>query len=76
MQDQGLLVSRPLGTDLRLGGLKHGPDLAADGGEGDLEGDLDETETPGPAGLAQVLGHGVEGDAGPQSESRDSRLDQ
>ena len=76
LQDQGLLVSRPLGTDLRLGGLKHGPDLAADGGEGDLEGDLDEIETPGPAGLAQVLGHGVEGDAGPQSESRDSRLDQ
>ena len=41
-----------------------------------LEGDLEEIEPPDPAGLAQILGHGVEGDAGPQSESRDSRLDQ
>jgi len=56
--------------------LKHGPHLTANGGEGDLEGDLEEIEPPDPAGLAQVLGHGVEDDAGSQSERGDSRLDQ
>ena len=76
LQDQGLLVARPLGADLRPGRLKHGPHVTADGGEGDLERDLEEIETCDPAGFAQVLGHRVEGDAGSQSECGDSGLDQ
>ena len=64
LQDQDLLVARPLSADRRPGRLKHGPHITADGGEGDVEGDLEEIESSDTAGLAQVVGHGVEGDAG------------